>query len=141
MMQSLVMRLLLAIILVVNGVGGALADVRGITDPVADRAGDPHRAHHPPGAPEARPPAVAAAMPGCHEQGAGPAGMPAAAPVPDAPAHGHCCQDACHCVCTLQAHAPALLPAAVPQRTVAGLAALPGWVAPDPSLLLRPPIA
>jgi hypothetical protein len=129
MTASFLMRLLLALVLLVNGTGGVMAFADGQAAPAA-------MAHGEAPAPEAD---ATAGMSGCHEAAANPA---TAAPAEvAAPAHGHCCHDACHCVCTLQAHALATLPAPVPSGAVARPHSQPGWAAPDPALLLRPPIA
>lgn len=157
MMSSFLMRLLLAIVLVVNGTGSALASASGLAPagvgPVSGGSGatalalsaaatpSSHRDHGSAASTvrAASGPEAQVAMTSCHEAAADPV---VAVPSDDnAPAHGHCCHDACHCVCALQAHAVSMLPAPVPARTMAGLAPMPGWAAPDPALLLRPPIA
>lgn len=135
-MPSLLPRLLLALVLVINGVGGVLAGIRGLDAPGGAPATAAPRGH------AAMAPASSLAMGDCHAAGAtADAAVAAAVAAPDMPAHGHCCLDACHCVCTLQAQVPVLLPAPLPRGTVTGLLSLPGWSAPDPALLLRPPIA
>lgn len=156
MMASFLMRLLLAIVLVVNGTGSALASASG---PAAE--GPARLAAASAGSGKAFSPAGARDVPPGHEEQTSAATVAhgtAAADVQVAachgaeadsaatggdstPAHGHCCHDACHCVCTLQAHAIAALVAPVPTRTMACLPPLPDWAAPDPALLLRPPIA
>ncbi|MBB1060457.1 CopL family metal-binding regulatory protein [Marilutibacter spongiae] len=141
-LRSLALRVLVALLLVLNGAGGAAASVRmafvhaGIHDTAAD-AGTGHEA------------TVAIASAPCHDEGT-------PLPVADADASslaahaGHaggddcCAGDSCVCACLL--HASALPPAVfAAMRPTPGPLRLDrtGEGAPDPlrTQLIRPPIA
>lgn len=122
--MRILMRLLLAVTLVLNGLAGAHALVVP-TGPQVQQdlavSGPAHGGH-------------------CDDTAAAAA---AAAPSDgSSDVHGRdCCQDACQCACAPQAHALAALPAPWPGGSGSGAAPEPDWPSLRPAPLLRPPIS
>ncbi|MFT3806162.1 CopL family metal-binding regulatory protein [Arenimonas sp.] len=133
---SFLLRCLLCLCLVVNGLGSAVAGVR-MMQPMAKAA------------PEETPSVASAMAMPCHEEGSGPSGermvdAPALAEHDQAPADSGCCHSsACCCDCMHSAQAelsvPMMMALRLPQRETPQ-ASREDYAPPALSLPIRPPI-